>query len=69
MVEVVPPRVVVGTCLELVITYLVNLEEAGSSQVVGVDSRAILAADKCLEEDSSRAVLVVDIRAIGQLKL
>jgi hypothetical protein len=74
MVEVVPPKVEVGTFL--VITFLVNLEEVGSSQailvvgkyqVVGVDTRAILVADKYLEEeDSSRAVLE---EATGQPKL
>jgi len=70
MVEVVPPEVEVGTYLEVVITYLVNLEEEGSSQVilevdryqvVGVDNRAILVADKYqVVEVNNRAILVVD---------
>lgn len=63
VVEAVQLEEVVGILgnLEVVITYLVDLQEEDSSQEVEADTRAVLVGDKYLVEDSNLEEAIVQL--------
>lgn len=63
VVEAVQLEEVVGILgnLEVVITYLVDLQEEDSSQEVEADTQAVLVGDKYLVEDSNLEEAIVQL--------